>query len=81
MKTEKERDQENRRRAKRRAEAAAEKAAMLTDRKCLGCGKMFPSTGPGNRKCPPCLNGKPPHGVKVINTGYRALSPGSRLTS
>jgi tRNA(Ile2) C34 agmatinyltransferase TiaS len=23
-------------------------------RKCLGCGKMFKSTGSGNRRCPRC---------------------------
>lgn len=23
-------------------------------RKCLKCGRPFPSTGPGNRICPPC---------------------------
>lgn len=23
-------------------------------RKCLKCGELFPSTGPGNRVCSPC---------------------------
>jgi hypothetical protein len=24
------------------------------DRLCLGCGRMFPSSGPGNRRCNRC---------------------------
>ena len=31
-------------------------------RKCLGCGEMFDSTGPGNRKCPKCKPNGTSHG-------------------
>lgn len=38
------------------------------DRTCLKCGKDFPSTGPGNRHCPPCR--------KSLDTVNTALAEG-----
>lgn len=52
------------------------KKKETTKKECLGvgCGKLFESTGPGNRLCYDCKSGKRVHGKTVNSTHNKRVN-------